>query len=496
VLSLEGLSKVFRGQPALEDVDLQLERGEVHALLGLNGSGKSTLIKILAGYHRPEPGARARFDGVPFELGSAAAARAAGMRFIHQDLGLIPTLDLVDNLALGHRYSTRWWVSDRRERAAARSVLEDFGLNIDPAAALRTLSPAQQTMVAIVRALRTDGGRRGLLVLDEPTASLPAEEVARLFELVESLRRAGGTVLYVTHRLGEVFRIADRVSVLRDGRRVATERVADLDHDRLVELIIGRFVEAFQPPEPAPRTDVALELRDLRGAGVQDVSLELHRGEIVGVTGLVGSGYEDLPQLAFGARARAAGSVLLDGRPVPPSPHDSVRAGVALMPADRKRAGGMMGWTLRENLTLPRLSARGPARWLSERRERADAAVWLERLDVRPSDPEAAFSALSGGNQQRVLLARWLRCGARAFLLEEPTIGVDMPGRRAIYQALREVAADGATVLMTSSEAEEVCAVCDRVVVMVGGRVAVVLDGEARTVDRVLGESLRRPVAA
>jgi ribose transport system ATP-binding protein len=495
-LSLEGLTKVFRGQRALDNVDLELNAGEVHALVGLNGSGKTTVIKILAGYHRPASGARAEFFGAPFELGSAQAANAAGMRFIHQDLGLIPALDSVDNLALGHPYGSRWWVSDRQERKRARALFGEFGLDIDPATNVRSLSASHQTMLAIVRALRDDAGSERLLVLDEPTAALPASEVQYLFGLIESLREAGGTILYVTHRLREVFEIADCVTVLRGGRRIATKRVADLTHDSLVELIVGRPIEALKPPEPVTRPGIGIELKSLRGGLVKDVSLSVHNGEIVGVTGLVGSGYEDLPKLAFGAKPRLGGSVLIEGRELMGSPHESVAAGVAFTPADRKTAGGMMGWTLRENITLPRLRATGPMRWLSARRERADAAVWLERLDVRPRDTEAALSALSGGNQQRVVLARWLRLGARAFLLEEPTVGVDMAGRQAVYQALRGVAKEGASVLMTSSEAEEVCAVCDRVVVLVAGRVAAVLEGEEREAERVLSLSLRERRAA
>lgn len=492
VLALEGLSKTFQGQRALEDVDLELRQGEVHALLGQNGSGKSTLIRILSGYHTPDPGARARLRGDAFEVGSAQAAHAGGLRFIHQDSMLVSGLSVAENLALGGGYTGAWWISDRREDTAAAVQLARYGVEIDPATPVTMLSPAQQTIVAIVRALRDGAAADGLLVLDEPTATLPEHEADRLFQVIGAIRDNGGTVLYVTHRLQEVFAIADRVSILRDGRRVATAATAELDHEALVQLIIGRGVDDLYPSPPVPRGEVALIVDGIRGGPVSDLTFDAHRGEIVGLTGLVGSGIELALHLIFGGVTRDRGSVVVAGRSLAHgSPSESIRAGLAFAPADRKRLSGIMSWTLAENVTLPRLGSRGPLKWMTPRREGVDAADWLRRLNVVPPDPYALFSSLSGGNQQKTVLARWLRCGGRVFLLEEPSAGIDIGAKQAIYESLAEVAEAGATVVITSTDVEEVCSICDRVLVMRDGRIAAVLEGEDRVGERVLAESIR-----
>jgi len=487
-LELRNVSKTYQGQRALDEVDFELRRGEVHALLGQNGSGKSTLIKALAGYHRPDPGAEAWAHGERFELGSPAAADSARMRFIHQDLGLVEDLDVAENLSLGSTYGGRWWLSDRRERRAARRFLEHYGIELDVGAPVRSLTAAQRSMVAILRAIRGWEGDEVVLLLDEPTASLPAHEVNQLFELIQQIRAHGGSVLYVTHRLSEVFRIADRVTVLRDGRTVATVTADTLDQDRLIELILGRPMEALYPPPPLPREEVVLQVNGLAGGTVADVSLSVHSGELVGVTGLVGSGFEQLPFLIFGAQPRTRGEVLLRGRVLAQSPKASIAAGLAFAPADRRNLSTMPLWSLAENITLPKLRPTGPARWLRYGAERDDAREWLERLAVQPPEPGKQMSALSGGNQQRVVLARWLRCQAHALLLEDPTIGVDMGAKAAIYRALTAATQAGAGVLMTTSDAEEACAVCDRVLVMRGGRVCAVLEGDQRTAERLTAE--------
>jgi ribose transport system ATP-binding protein len=489
-LVIEGLSKTFGGQRALDGVSLELRQGEVHALLGQNGSGKSTLIKILAGYHRPDAG-RALLNGRPLELGSTDGARDGGIRFIHQDLGLIEQHDTVDNLALGSSYASRWWISDRAARNEARSYLADFGVDLDVSAPLHDHSPALKAMVAILRALRGGIGQGGLLVLDEPTVSLTAQDVELLFRLIREIRERGGTVLYVTHRLGEVFEIADRVTVLRDGRRVATEPVSVLNHDRLAEMIVGRPLSAFYPELPPPRAEVVLSVDNLTGAAVAGVSFDLHRAEVLGVTGLVGSGYDELLYLVFGATSATAGNVsVAAGQVHPLDPSTAIDAGIAFAPADRKRHAAIMSWTLRENVTLPSLRPRGVARWMSERIARGDAGSWLDRLAVRPATPETMFSSLSGGNQQRVVLARWLRCGAKVFLLDEPTNGVDVGAKHGLYEALAEAATEGAGLVVASGDAEELCAICDRVLVMQSGRVAIELEGPQLTVDNIMAASL------
>jgi ribose transport system ATP-binding protein len=494
VLELHNLSKQFGATRALDNVDLALAEGEIHALLGHNGSGKSTLIKILAGFHSPAPGATATYRGKPLTLGSATAAQNAGIRFIHQDLALIGEFDAVDNLALGEKYARRAYVSEHHERREAEAVFERYGVDIDLQAPLKTLNRAQQTMTAIVRALHHQSARDGVLVLDEPTAAFSKQDTELLFRLVRRVREEGGTVLYVTHRLEEVFDLADRVTVLRDGHAVATRAVSTLTHNKLVELIVGRPIEAVLPSAEGGAGDIVLDVHNLSGGIVQDVDLCIRAGEIVGVTGLKGFGPDDVLHLIFGSQERESGEVFVNGKPVAADPASAIKGGMALAPADRKNLGGMLLWTLRENITLPRIKA-GKLNWLSNRAEGRDARQWLRRMEVIPDDPEALYSTLSGGNQQKTVLARWLRCGASVFLLEEPTGGVDVGTTSVIYEILRELAANGAAVLLSSSDLEEVCVTCDRVLVMRDGRVTASFDAANATIDNVLTEMIREDSA-
>ncbi|MFS0735043.1 sugar ABC transporter ATP-binding protein [Microbacterium sp. 1P10UB] len=490
-MDIQSLSKTFPGGRGLNDAALTIRQGTVHALLGQNGSGKSTLIKVLAGVYQPDTGATATVQGEPFELGSPTDSQARGIRFIHQDLGLVPTLDVTDNLRLGRQYSSRWWLSDRKEKRVAAELLADLGVDVDASANLGELSQARQTMVAIARAL-SDNDRPGrLIVLDEPTASLQSTEVAYLFELVRRLRNSGNSVLYVTHRLEEVFEIADDVTVLRDGRTVASGPVASLDHDGLVELIIGRPLEAFYPESPAPSSEVVLSVRDVAGATVDGVSFDVRKGEILGIAGLIGSGYEELLFLMGGGKAREGGTVEVRGQSIPSGdPQAAIRAGLAFAPADRKRLSAIPTWSLSENITLPALA---PLRgvWLSGRAEARDAATWLERMNVK-FPASTLFSLLSGGNQQRVVLARWLRTDAAVMLLQEPTNGVDTGAKQSIYSALDTALASGTAVVISSSDAEELCAICDRVIVLNDGRIGAVLEGGGLTVDRLLAACMRK----
>ncbi len=493
VLKLGSLSKTFPAQKALDDVDLELDAGEVHCLLGQNGSGKSTLIKILAGYHSPDPGATATLNGAPMTLGSTAP-RERAVAFIHQDLGLVTELDAVDNLALGQRYAGRWWLSGRRERRAASRLLSEFDLDLDPNLPLVAATPGEQTMLAIVRAVAATDGAPALLVLDEPTASLPQHQVEQLFGLLRRLRDRGTAILYVTHRLPEVFEIGDRITVLRDGRRISTCSVDSINTDELVELIIGHKPSDYSPVLAPSSAEMLLSVAGVSGAQVDDFSLDVCAGEIVGVSGLIGSGYDQALGLTFGARRRTGGQVRLGGRLVAADrPDKAIDAGIAYAPADRKRLSTIQQWTAGENITLPRLPSIGPARWLGPRLERREVRPWIERLGVVPSDPDRQLSLLSGGNQQKLVLARWLRVGAQVLLLDEPTSGVDAGSKAAIYQALAAIAAQGRAVVMSSSDAEELCAVCDRVAIMRHGSVRTVLAKGDLSVPRIVSETIRDP---
>jgi ribose transport system ATP-binding protein len=491
-LVVEGLSKTFPGQRALDAVSLTVRAGEVHALLGQNGSGKSTLIKILAGYYQPDDGATATYDGQPLALGHAAAAHALGIRFIHQDLALIPDLTVTDNLALGSRYEASRWISDRREAAVARELLGEWGVDVDPNAPLRTLGPADRTMVAMVRAVRDGVERTGLLVLDEPSASLPPQEVERVAALVGQLRDRGAAILYVTHRLGEVFQLADTVTVLRDGRVTGSRAVAGMDHDDLVAMILGRPFSAVYPEIPEPLDNAVLTVDGLSGASVLDFSVRVREREIVGIAGLTGSGREVLADLVFGTRERRGGTVRTSSGAVPPhSSRAAIAHGLALLPADRKGVGSLQELTVRENVTLPDVRA-GRGRWLSIGAERRDVGRWLEVLRVVPRDPERKLATLSGGNQQRALVARWLRRKSSVFLMDEPTQGVDIEAKVEIYRAIRDAANEGACFLVASTDNDELAAICDRVIVMRDGRAASTLAGGGLTSEAILEHSIQR----
>ncbi len=493
VLKIESLSKRFPGQLALEDVSISLRAGQVHGLVGQNGSGKSTLIKVLAGYHEPESGAEAWFDGEPFALGSPAASAGAGIRFIHQDLGLIPSLNVVDNLALGRGYGSRVWVRLGKAEQEARRLMEDSGVGIDVRRQVAELSPFECSMIAIVRALREDeGAALRVLVLDEPTESLAKPEVASLFTVIRNLTRRGIAVLYVSHRLDEVLDICDEITVLRDGRKVETRPSDGLDHDELVRLIVGRAIDTeIEQIEPSAEKAV-LEAKGLFGRSLADTSLSVRPGEILGLAGLVGSGREELPYLLGGGTRAEAGEILVEGeRLFPETPRSALEHGVVLVGRDRGTQTTIPTMTVRENVTLTRIESKGPIRWLGRKGEQVEAQPWIERSGVVPPDPERLIATLSGGNQQKVVLARAMRSRPKVLVLDEPVQGVDIGARVAIFRQLVEIAETGVAIIVSSSEPEDLAAICHRILIFGGGRVVSELSKDRVSADQVVEHSLR-----
>ncbi|MET9082433.1 sugar ABC transporter ATP-binding protein [Streptomyces sp. NPDC004237] len=477
VVGIRGLVKRFGGTVALDGVDLDVSAGSVLALLGPNGAGKSTLIKVLAGVHRPDAG---RITVVGQPLGSHAAARA--MSFIHQDLGLVDWMTVAENIALSTGYNRRaGLISWRRTRERCAAALGTVAAYLDPDAPVARLAPAERSLVAIARALAVDAR---LIVLDEPTARLPAADCARLFHVLHELRDRGHAILYVSHRIDEVHQVADTFAVLRDGRLVSRGSLAGYSPARLVHDIVGAQPPARRPAAPAPAEGPAvLTLDGLRTSGTGPVSLTLGAGEALGLVGLSGAGQVELGRALAGALPVLGGTAALAGRPYRPrTVADAVAHGVGLVPGDRLREGCLPRLTVRENLLAnPRADGVPALRPIRPRRERAEAAALVDRLAVRPRDTEAPVATLSGGNQQKVMIGRRLRAGPRLLILEEPTASVDIGARGAIHRLLDEALAGGLAVLLVSTDFEEVAEVCRRAVVLVRGSVTAELSGAALT---------------
>ena len=494
-LQVRALSKTFTGQSALIDVDLELQPGEVRALVGQNGCGKSTLIKVLAGYHDPDPGAEVFVDGHPLALGVPRAGDHAGLRFVHQDLGLVPTLDACDNLAMGHSYERNGvgLISWRRERRMAQAALHDLGYEIDVNAPTGHLVISERTAIALARALSPRSTPPRVLVLDEPTANLPAAEITRLFEVVRAVRDRGVAVLFVSHHLDEVFTLCDSVTVLRDGRHVVTRPVEGLDEDALIALMIGRSLEQSDAPTAAvaERIDApVLIARNVRTTVLEGVDLDLWAGEVIGVAGITGSGREELALALFGGIERT-GRVVVLGKEVPPNrPDKALSVGVALVPAERHANAAFLDSSLRENVSIARPQDFLQFGLLKRSREVAEVTSWLQKLDVRPPDPERQLATLSGGNQQKVMLARLMRLRPAVLLLDEPTQGVDVGAKADIHDLVEAAAAAGAAVIVVSTDHTELTRLAERVIVLRGGCITDVLRRPHLDPDRITAATI------
>ncbi len=491
-LEIRGLSKSFGGALALRDVSLQVRRGEIHGLVGRNGSGKSTLIKVLAGFHEPEPGAFLTVGSTTVHLPvPPGAAQRLALSFVHQDLGLIPALSILENLRV-NRYQPGFGrrINWQAERARVRHALGLFHLDLDIDRQVSTLAPVERALVAIARALSDASSHEGgVIVLDEPTSYLPANEVQTLFTAVRRVAEAGTAVIFVSHRLEEVMSFTNRVTVLRDGQVVGTVETRQATEEQIIRMILGRAVEQLYPEVHPHPGEVVLSARELSGEVVQGLDFDVHKGEIVGLAGLVGMGQNEVPYLLFGASGAARGDVVLSGRPLPAAgltPQHAAAAGLALVPGDRLGASGIGHLTVQDNVGLPVLRQFFSRGALSSRAERAYVGNLLVSHGVRPPEPERLLETLSGGNQQKALLAKWLQLGPAVLLLDEPCQGVDIGARKEIFARMRAAADAGTSIVMASSEFEDLAHVCDRVFVFRHGRLASTLTGDALTEDRLL----------
>jgi simple sugar transport system ATP-binding protein/ribose transport system ATP-binding protein len=471
------LSKRFGGVQALSEVSVSIVRGSIHGLVGENGAGKSTLGKVISGIHAPDAG-QLLIDGQPAHLRSPRDALVHGVTTIAQEISLVPTRTAVENVFLGIEQARLGVVDRRRLHARYDALCADVGFDIPGNVPVGAFRVSDQQKVEILRAVARDAK---LIVMDEPTAALTADEAERLFAVVRSLRDRGTTIVYVSHFLDEVLALVDTVTVLRDGRLVQTSAAAAETASSLVTAMIGRPMDMAFPAkaEPAADAPVVLSVEGLETRGfLRDISFEIRAGEIVGLAGLVGSGRSEVARALFGADPRSAGTIRLDGRLLAlGSPRQAVRAGIALVPESRKSQGLLMGRSITENVTLPHLGDVSRGGFVARRQEHRETTAMIERVDVRTLRPSVPVLALSGGNQQKVLFAKWLFRSPRLLIADEPTRGVDVGAKRAIYELLHQLAAQGMAVLLISSELEEVLGLAHRVLVMRGGEVVARLEG-------------------
>ncbi len=485
----------------LRGVGIEVHPGEVRGLLGQNGSGKSTLIKVLGGYHEPDPGACVELRGAPIRLPlSAGEASRLGLSIMHQDLGLDETASVLDNFLLRGRTQPRALgvINWRRERSRVAEALHDFGLDLDVTAQTGDLSRTERAIVAMVRAFDRLGDQSGLLFLDEPTAALEPSGIEQLFAAVGRARAKGAGVLFVTHDLQEACAVCDSVTVLRDGRKVAEGPIGGFDEADLIEAIVGSEIGDLypQPPPTHPGRPV-LRARGLTGRVLDGIGFDLRKGEILGLTGLAGMGQDEVPGLIFGSATSGAGEIELAGAEHRPSPRASLRNGIVLVPADRQREGGDMTAPVGETMTLPVLRRFVRRGRLDRRVERSAVEATLERFGVRPPDAGFRFGQLSGGNQQKALLGKWLALfGApQVLVLHEPTQGVDVGARREIFAHIRESADRGTSVIYVSTECEDLAYLCDRVLVLRHGRIAAEAGHKDLSAERLIGLCLTGEVA-
>jgi rhamnose transport system ATP-binding protein len=492
LIELRGLSKSFAGVGVLNDVGFDIRAGEVHALLGENGAGKSTLIKIIAGVHRPDGGTVA-VSGEPVVFASPRDAQARGIAVVYQELLLFPELTVAENIFLGHAPRTAWgidWATVRREARVLLDSLDSHDLDID--ATVGTLSVANRQRVEIAKALSQ---KARLLIMDEPTAALAEADVQRLMDVVRKLRAQGVAIVYVSHRMSEIFALADRVTVLRDGAYVGTRTISEVTEATLVAMMVGREIAHLFPKVEAKLGDTVLELRDVcHGRRVRNISFKLRAGEILGIAGLVGSGRTELALTIFGVTPATTGQILLDGKPVTiAEPRAARDLGIAYVPEDRGTQGLVRPMTVRENVSMAVLDriARNTVIDRSEERRRAIDAIG--QFGIRTRGPEQIVRQLSGGNQQKVVLAKWLAANPRVLIMDEPTRGIDVGAKSEIHALMGRLAQNGLAILMISSELPEVLGMSDRVIVISAGCIVAEFDRAEATPETVGAAMTRTP---
>ena len=489
VLEMHHIGQVFPGVVALDDVHFDLMKGEVHVLLGENGAGKSTLVKILSGAY-PRSSGRILLDGADVRIDSPRRAQELGIAIIYQELNLIPALTAAENIYLGREPRRRSGLIDQKQlTAGAQALLDELHAGIDGRRRLRELSVAQQQMVEVARALSLNAR---ILIMDEPTSALTGQEIGELFALIRRLTQRGVSVIYISHRMEEIFEIGERVTVLRDGRHIETRPIAGASREELVRLMVNRELKEHFPKVRVEPGIEALRVDRLSRSGVlEDISFTLRRGEVVGIAGLLGSGRTELARALFGADPIDSGRIFIEGKPVRiGSPRDAIHRGIGYLTEDRKGQGLILNLPVRENICLASLGKFSRLGWVSLARENTAASGFVEKLRIRTPGLGQQVRYLSGGNQQKVVMSRWLCSDSRILLFDEPTRGIDVGAKVEIYQLMNKLAADGAAILTISSELEEIIGMSDRVLVMCRGRIAGELSAAEATQPKILNLAL------
>lgn len=490
-LIMNNINKTYPGVVALDHVSLTIHEGEIHALVGENGAGKSTLIKILAGVIRPDPGGEFEIDGDAMDFHNAAEANKQGISVNYQDLSLFPNLTVAENITIGQTSTHSFRVNWKEMRRKAKEALDRLGLSMELDIPLEKLSIAKQQLVSIARAIAFEAK---LIVLDEPTSSLSSGEVEVLFRIIRELRERGISILFVSHKLDELFAVADRFTVLRDGQFVGCYDRDDLDEKKLIRLMVGRNVEyERQVEEPLATAQTVLEVRNLTKKGhYKNINFLINAGEIVCITGLVGAGRTELAQTLFGILSPDTGDIVLNGSKIHvKSTADAVRQGIAYIPESRQTQGLILSQSVTRNITLAVLKQlTNPYRLIQKRQEQDMADIYLSKLDIRPRLPRMVVNQLSGGNQQKVVIAKWLATKPQLLIIDEPTNGIDIGAKAEIHRLLRELSSAGMAILMISSELPEVLASCHRILVMRRGRLVGEFNGNDATQVDIMNKAL------
>ncbi|TVQ40403.1 MAG: sugar ABC transporter ATP-binding protein [Spirochaetaceae bacterium] len=494
MLEVHGLSKRFPGVQALDRVDFDVDAGEVVGLIGENGAGKSTLIKVLAGVHRADEG-QVLLNGEPVGIHTPQDSFSLGISVIFQELNLVGNLSVAENIFLGRELRSpgvlRSFLDFGRTTQRAQQLMQQAGLNCDPRLAVEELSLSHKQMVEVAKALSINSK---IIIMDEPTSTLTGQETELLFQIIERLKSSGVAVVFVSHKLDEVFRICDRLHVLRDGRHVGALQTARTSRDELIRLMVGRDLGTLFVKQEAQISDTVLEVRDLGSPkGIEHVSFDLHRGEILGFAGLVGSGRTEVMRALFGIDKRTSGEILIDGRPVSiHSPSDAIAHGIGFVPEDRQVQGLVLGMDVRQNVTLASLQAVSERGFLIDAREQGVTGSFIEKLSIRTPSQEQIVVNLSGGNQQKVVVSKWLATNPRILILDEPTRGIDVGAKKEIHRLMSQLACQNVAIIMISSELSEILAMSDRIVVMHEGRKKGELDRAQASQEKIMEIALRQ----